>query len=139
MIDYFPEGFACRGIEPGDIIHDCGMDQFDPAMRTILNQAREKFGRPIILDSACRCAAHNSSVGGARHSAHLVGPDRLCHAADIKCLSDITRAILYKIFYDLGIRRFEVSNKHLHVDNAAHYLPAPILASVTFTGATSET
>jgi hypothetical protein len=31
----------------------------------------------------------------------------------------------------LGIRRFEVSDLHLHVDNAA-WLPTPLLKAVTF-------
>jgi uncharacterized protein YcbK (DUF882 family) len=103
-------------------------------MHTILNLGREEFGRPIVLNSACRCEAHNMHVGGARKSAHLVGPDGLCHAADIRCFSDITRAELHKIFYDLGIRRFEVSDQHIHIDRADFYLPSPILASVNFNG-----
>jgi hypothetical protein len=137
--DYFPEEpFGCHGLEPGGVIHRCDLDAFDPMMRLILNKAREKFGRPLIINSGCRCAGHNAAVKGSGHSAHLVGPDGLCHAADIKVLSDITRAKLYHIFYDLGIRRFEVSNFHLHVDNTA-WLPTPLLASVTFRGATPET
>ncbi len=35
-------------------------------------------GRPIIVTSACRCEAHNASVGGAQKSRHLTG-----EAADI--------------------------------------------------------
>jgi len=120
--DWFPESFACP---------HCGMDKFDPKMRAILNAAREKFGRPILLNSACRCEAHNTKVGGAKKSAHLVGPDGFCHAADIRCYSDLTRAHLYDIFYRLGIRRFEVSDAHLHVDNAV-WLPSPLLKAVTF-------
>ena len=131
MKDYFSEEpFGCRD--------KCGLNAFDPALRDILNRGRESFGRPLVINCGCRCAAHNAAVGGARHSAHLPGPDGLCHGADIKCLSDITRAILYKIFYDLGIRRFEVSNLHLHIDNA-RWLPTPLLASVTFHGAAVET
>ena len=123
MRDYFPEGFACPD--------HCGLDAFDPALRVILNLGRERFGRPIIVNSACRCEAHNKKVGGAKHSAHLIGPDEKCHAVDTKCLSDITRAILYKIFYDLGIRRFEISDAHLHIDNAT-WLPTPLLKAITF-------
>jgi len=131
MKDYFSEEpFGCRD--------KCGLNAFDPALRDILNRGREKFGRPLVINCGCRCAAHNAAVGGKRHSAHLPAPDGLCRAVDIKVLSDITRAILYKIFYDLGIRRFEVSNLHLHIDNA-RWLPTPALASVTFRGAVSET
>ena len=137
--DYFPEEpFGCHGVEPGGAVHKCDLNSLDPFMRVILNLGREQFGRPLIVNSGCRCAAHNTAVGGANHSSHLLGPDGFCHGADIKCLSDITRAVLHKIFHDLGIRRFEVSNKHIHVDNA-RWLPTPLLASVTFKDATGET
>jgi zinc D-Ala-D-Ala carboxypeptidase len=121
--DYFPEGFSCKC--------GCGLDAFDPKMRTLLNTARYMFGRPIILNSACRCAAHNAAAGGARKSAHLLGPDGFCHAVDIRCYSDITRAELHEIFSHLGIRRFEVSDQHIHIDNAI-WLPSPLLKAVTF-------
>ena len=124
MRDYFPEEpFGCRC--------GCGFNAFDPALRIILNLGRERFGRPIIVNGGCRCIPWNTLKGGAKHSGHLPGPDTLGHAADIKCLSDITRAILHKIFYDLGIRRFEVSDIHLHIDNAI-WLPSPLLKAVTF-------
>lgn len=109
----------------------CGLSCFDPKMLSILNLGREEFGRPIILNSACRCAAHNAAVGGARRSAHLVGPDGFCHAVDVQVFSDITRAELHEIFVHLGIRRFEISDLHLHVDNAS-WLPTPLLKAVTF-------
>ena len=124
MRDYFPEEpFGCRC--------GCGFVSFDPALRTILNLGREKFGRPIIVNGGNRCESWNVIKKGAKHSAHLPGPDALGHAADIHVLSDITRAVLHKIFWDLGIRRFEVSDTHLHIDNAT-WLPTPLLKAVTF-------
>jgi hypothetical protein len=136
MMDYFPEEpFGCHGIEPGGIIHNCGLNAFDPKMRDILNLGREKYGKPIIVSSGCRCKAHNAAIGGARRSGHLPGPDAKCHATDLYEESAIERAILHRIFYELGIRRFEVSDKHLHVDNADFYLPTPVLSGVNFTGA----
>jgi hypothetical protein len=126
--DYFPEEpFGCRD--------NCGLNSFDPAMRAILNAGREKYGKAIVVNCGCRCKAHNAAVGGARRSAHLPGPDNLCHGADLYEESAIERAVLHDIFYDLGIRRFEVSDKHIHVDNADSYLPTPILSGVNFTGA----
>ena len=126
IMDYFPEEpFRCRD--------GCGLDAFDSTLRSILNQAREKFGKPLTINCGCRCKKHNAEVGGAEHSAHLPWLDGLCHAVDIKVLNDGTRSRLYKIFWDLGLRRFEVSGLHLHVDNAA-WLPSPILASVNFRG-----
>jgi hypothetical protein len=111
----------------------CGLSSFDPKMLGILNQAREKLGRAIIINCGCRCVAYNKVVGGAKHSAHLPGPDGFCHAVDVQVFSDITRAHLRDILADLGIKRFEVSDLHLHADNAI-WLPNPILASVNFRG-----
>jgi len=121
--------------QPSELECRCGckLSSFDPKMLGILNQAREKFGRPIIINCGCRCLKQNAFVGGAKHSAHLLGPDGFCHAVDIQVFSDITRARLRDILADLGIRRFEISDLHLHADNAI-WLPKPILASVNFRG-----
>jgi len=129
--DYFSE-------EPFGCHCGCGLQSFDPFLRSILNQGRERFGRPIIINSGCRCEAHNREIGGARRSAHLPGPDGLCHAADIKCLSDITRAQLHQIFFELGIRRFEASDLHLHIDTASGWLPSPLLKAVILLEPTSR-
>ena len=116
--DYFPEEpFPCAC---------CNLNALDPAMREKLNQARERLGKPMIINSGCRCVAHNAAVGGSSISAHLPGPDGLCHAADIDCQDVYTRFRLYDIFRSLGFVRIEVSNKHIHVDNAS-YLPQNIL------------
>jgi hypothetical protein len=117
--------FACRC--------KCGLNRLDPKLRQILNEGRSIFGAPIIIVSGSRCEPYNVAVKGSKHSAHLVGPDNYTHAADIQVYSDITRADLHRIFTILGIRRFEVSDLHIHVDNAT-YLPAPLLASVNFKG-----
>lgn len=126
MKDYFPEEpFYCRC--------GCGLDRLDPKMRAILNEGRSLLGLPIIIVSGSRCETYNAAIKGAKHSAHLLGPDGYTHAVDIQVYSDITRAEIHRIFSILGIRRFEVSDLHIHVDNAA-YLPTPILASVNFRG-----
>lgn len=125
-MDYFKDSeFICRC--------GCHLNRLDPKMRAILNDARAILGKPIVITSGSRCERYNTAIKGAKHSAHLVGPDNYTHAADIQCYSDITRADLHRIFQLLGIRRFEVSDLHLHVDNA-HWLPIPILASVNFRG-----
>lgn len=124
MIDHFPEEpFGCRC--------GCGLDSFDPAMRRILNEVREELGIPLIINCGCRCEGHNAEVGGAPNSAHMVQVDGLCHAVDIKCLNDITRGRLLAALWKRGIRRFEASNKHLHVDNAPLH-PKPYLGAVVF-------
>lgn len=125
MRDYFSEEpFGCRC--------GCGLNAFDPDMRRILNEVREELGIPLIINSGCRCADHNASLpNAAPNSAHLPGPDGLCHAVDIKCLRDVTRGRLLEALQKRGIRRFEASNKHLHADNAPFH-PRPVLAAVVF-------
>ncbi len=124
MAKYFQNAeFACRC--------GCGLSKVDPKLVELLDAARIIFGRPIIIKSGTRCEGHNAAIGGAEKSAHLVGPDGFSHAVDIKVLNDYTRWHLFQIFERLGILRFEVSNLHLHIDNA-DYLPHPILAGTFF-------
>ena len=46
----------------------------------VLDPARERLGKPIIVNSGYRCAKHNREVGGATNSQHMKG-----EAADIRC------------------------------------------------------
>ena len=44
----------------------------------ILEKVRKHFGKPVTINSACRCENHNKSVGGGDKSQHKLG-----RAADI--------------------------------------------------------
>lgn len=124
--DYFPEEpFGCRC--------GCGLNSLDPDLRRILNEGREETGIPWVIECGCRCLAHNAAVGGAEHSAHMLAPDLKCHAVDIRALNPVTRAKIQAALQKRGIRRFEVSNKHIHADNATDPLhPAPLLEVIWF-------
>ncbi len=118
MAKYFkPSEFACP---------DCGLSRLDPKIVNILDEARERLGRPIIITSGTRCLKHNKEVGGKPNSAHLVRPDGYSKAVDIKCQDCRTRFLLVSIFFSLGIKRFEITNKHIHVD-IADDLPQEII------------
>lgn len=56
----------------------CGQDTVDAELLVILEDVREHFGKPVIINSANRCPTHNKKVGGAAKSVHLTGK-----AADI--------------------------------------------------------
>lgn len=56
----------------------CGFDDVSPDLVKGLQQLRDLCGRPVIVNSACRCPEHNRRVGGAAKSRHLEGK-----AADI--------------------------------------------------------
>lgn len=51
----------------------------DEALTVVLQCIREHFGKPVVITSGYRTAAHNAAVGGAKSSQHLYG-----RAADIR-------------------------------------------------------
>jgi len=62
--------FACRC---------CGLVRVNIRLVQLLEQLRGQLGgKPVVVSSAYRCAAHNRALGGARQSQHLLG-----NAADI--------------------------------------------------------
>lgn len=85
----------------------------------LLDATRDEVGEPLILNSVCRCRTHNAAVGGAPNSAHLPGSGGICRAADIACESDRLRFKLIRFFVQSGVRRMEVTNKHVHIDTSA--------------------
>lgn len=57
----------------------CGFDTVDAELVTVLEDLRARLrGKPIKINSACRCVRHNAKVGGAENSVHRTGK-----AADI--------------------------------------------------------
>lgn len=80
----------------------------------LLEEVREKYGKPIVVTSGYRCPAHNVNIGGAKSSSHLAGL-----AADIspKLITldelDILYEICYNTFSNIGDGR---SKKFVHVD-----------------------
>jgi len=64
------EEFACKC--------GCGFDVVDAQLLEMLEEIREKFMKPITVNSAARCPEHNKAVGGSPTSQHLLGK-----AADI--------------------------------------------------------
>ncbi|EAZ2866630.1 DUF882 domain-containing protein [Salmonella enterica] len=91
----------------------CGQDTVDAELLAILEDVREHFGKPVIINSANRCPTHNKRVGGASKSVHLTGK-----AADIVVKGvapDIVHAYLTaKYSGKYGIGKY---NTFTHVDS----------------------
>lgn len=96
--------FACK----------CGCGFANPAAELVLKleKFRELCGnKPLIINSACRCAKHNKAVGGSPTSQHLKGM-----AADIRKIPDLTIDEMYKKAEEAGFNGIGKYNTFLHVD-----------------------
>lgn len=59
------EEFACKC--------GCGFAAVDIELLQVLEITRNHFKAPITINSACRCEAHNESIGGSYGSKHKKG------------------------------------------------------------------
>lgn len=98
------EEFACKC--------GCGYAVVDIELLRLLERVRLHFGKPVKINSACRCEKHNKAVGGADGSKHKLGI-----AADI-VVKDVDASEVYN-FIDrhlpntLGLGNY---NSFTHVD-----------------------
>ena len=76
-----------------------------------LDQMRSVAGVPIVITSGLRALDANNAAQGVHDSAHLKGL-----AADIHCPDSPTRFKLIGAAFQVGFRRIEVANAHIHVD-----------------------
>jgi len=51
----------------------CGFDTIDYGLVKVLEQVREYFGKPVTINSACRCKTYNKSIGSTDASQHVLG------------------------------------------------------------------
>ena len=81
--------FACRCC--GQIVLNERNWLLFQSLETIRSQVG---GRPVVMDSGCRCKAHNAAVGGAPSSKHLEGIAADVHVAGMTPaqLAQIVRA-----------------------------------------------
>lgn len=93
--------FACK-------CGQCGFDVVDIELLGHLEDARHYFNKPLIINDACRCVAHNIKVGGSPKSQHLLGK-----AADIRVLDvppDAVASYFEMLFPDkYGVGRYPKS------------------------------
>ena len=102
----------------------CGNDNVSIELVRRLQQLRSLYGKPLYINSGCRCIKHNAEVGGVPNSAH-VSEGKVGEAADISINSTeqmwelVDRIISYNLFKRLGIGK-----TLLHVDIST-ILPSP--------------
>lgn len=112
---HFKRGeFACK--------NGCGFMDPAPELVAGLEELREAIGQPIVINDACRCAAHNAAVGGAPSSQHLPDAGGEGRAADIQ-VEGMSAWELYEAASKIqAFRGFGVSlGEYIHVDVRDEY------------------
>ena len=71
------KGDAEMGIPPGGMMGGVP-ENVKALVENVLDPLREKYGKPIKVNSGYRCSKHNLAVGGATQSQHMKG-----EAADV--------------------------------------------------------
>ncbi len=51
----------------------CTQDTVDYVLVKVLEDVREYFNKPIVINSGYRCASHNRDIGGSTNSQHTKG------------------------------------------------------------------
>ena len=89
----------------------CHVLDFSQDLCNMLYQAREVYGKPIVINSGFRCITHNTNVGGSPTSSHRRGL-----AVDIKCTTSTKRFELIEVLIAVGFKRIGIGKKFIHVD-----------------------
>jgi zinc D-Ala-D-Ala carboxypeptidase len=91
----------------------CGDCAMDPAFMELLDRIRERVDRPLALNSAKRCAAHNRKVSTVKNGPHPLGV-----AADIRATTSRERFELIEAALAVGITRIGIARSFVHLDVA---------------------
>ena len=85
----------CKLVQPALKLPEGVEENLDALVANVLEPLRERYGKPIIVNSGYRCSIHNAAVGGATQSQHMRG-----EAADIRIGEGLER--LVKIIKENG-------------------------------------
>lgn len=100
--------FACKdgcglGLNDGDI---------NPELIEVVQDVRDTFDKPVVINSGLRCEKHNKRVGGAPKSQHLIGT-----AADIR-VQGVEPIEVYRYLMTKYPKKFGIGNykSFTHID-----------------------
>ncbi|WP_083232642.1 D-Ala-D-Ala carboxypeptidase family metallohydrolase [Endozoicomonas atrinae] len=99
----------------------CGTCYVSPQALSKLETLRRLARRPIFINSACRCPAHNARVGGAPLSQHRSTKNRPATAFDIS-LRNFHKGELIRLAIQAGFKGIGQNYKtFVHVDDRHYY------------------
>ena len=89
----------------------CGDVVIDPVLIALLQEFRDRIGRPVIITSAYRCEEHNRAIGGVPNSAHTRG-----YAVDVAIPDSSFRHALVEFLIRNEVTRFGIAEDFVHFD-----------------------
>ena len=101
--------FDCKGKEC------CTQTIIDKKLIEFLQDIRSHFGKPVIINSAYRCAVHNKKIGGATESYHTKGQAADIYISGVKPI-EIARYAEKIGIKGIGLYDTERDGKFVHVD-----------------------
>lgn len=87
----------------------CGFDTPDPLLIELLDEIREIMGKPLVINSGCRCATYNAKVKGEANSAHMIGTE-----ADIAMPGSTFRYVFLRLAFP-RFKRIGIYKTFVHV------------------------
>ena len=90
-------------------------ENIEALVDNVLDPLREKYGKPIVVNSGFRCPKHNLAVGGVTNSQHVKG-----EAADISAGSPEENKRLAEILEQNG--KYDQLIKYLNSDGGIRFI-----------------
>jgi uncharacterized protein YcbK (DUF882 family) len=102
--------FACKCPYP-----DCKADGtgIDKTLAAKLDAIREKYGKPMVVTSGCRCPEWNKACGGSIRSYHQ--PFQGFRAVDIACTVSTDRYNLIRYAIEVGGLSIGINKPRYHL------------------------
>jgi len=106
----------------------CGEDRLHPIFLQKLEFARVLYDAPFVVESGCRCDAHNEAVGGSPLSQH-----RENRAADIQCWGGEARFKMVDAMFKAGMTGIGIAKSYIHCDIGLHRPEVGVYRPVVWT------
>ena len=77
----------------------------------LLDVIRQKYGKPMKINSGYRSEEYNKKIGGVANSSHMKGI-----AVDVSITTSADRWKFIKACYEVGVTRIGIGNTFVHID-----------------------
>lgn len=108
--EYGGTNFVSSEFDCNCSVFNCKKTRISEDLIKLLQKIRDHFGKPVKINSAYRCVAHNKKVGGKPNSQHLLGI-----AADI-CIDGVKPIDIYNYVNSIHEGGVGIYDTFVHVD-----------------------